>query len=272
MSDDDSGDNASNEDSTLRDEFLLRMYDQLWESLDRVEGGMWSFIAAYAAIAVSVILGLGDSVDLFYAVIFTTIISLWGMNISVVSWRWHRRNLVQISNLEQEILTDEDIGNIIPEDYIDRHGLKQGIPFHSISSINFLAFFSAFIISIYSFLLITGSNLTFHRFVTLYLISTLGIGYTLINYFKTYKKVNKFSNETKNTDPQDPPFSTQVIWNFFPILILIFLTIALFFNRDVTYGPFLVEYYYIIPGVVFAIQFIWLSRVRSVQCPWERHT
>lgn len=188
--------NESEDDSSSRNEFLLRMYDQLWQSVQRVEGGIWSFVAAFAAIAVSFAAGFQGSVSIFYASIFSIIISFWGMNLSIVSSRWFNRNLIQISNVEKKFLSASDYGSIIPDEY-----KNPGNRFFNWSSINFynlnfLAFLSALIVIVSGFFLVAGRTLTLLDQVTVIGIVSVGIIFTYHNYCSSWEHVEAMYRQT----------------------------------------------------------------------------
>jgi len=103
-----------------RDEFLLRLYDNLWDSIDRVEAGMWQFIGLYAAAFGLVVLAVRGELPKEVSGVFGTIISLWGINVAINAGKWFNRNLLFVVNIEKQFLHPEDLGRIMPTAYHKR--------------------------------------------------------------------------------------------------------------------------------------------------------
>jgi len=103
-----------------RNEFLLRLYDDLWRSIDRMESGMWQFVALYAVIAGLMISSSQDPVRRSVAVVFSLIVSFWGINVAINAGKWFNRNKEFVVNVEKQFLFREDIGRILPVGYHER--------------------------------------------------------------------------------------------------------------------------------------------------------
>jgi|GEM_PF-2275486 len=107
-----------------RDEFLLHLYDRLWGSIDRTEGGLWQFLGLYVGIiGVYWIAGRGG-LNPTVAAYLTITASFWGINIAINAGKWFERNRMMIINVEKRFLDPDDLGRIIPTSYHDRRPRK----------------------------------------------------------------------------------------------------------------------------------------------------
>lgn len=239
----------SRENVEVRDEYLLRMYEQLWKSISRTESGMWSFIAAYAAISVSILLGIQGRIPVFYASIFSTVISFWGMNIAVDSLKWRNHNLAQVSNIEKELLLEEDIDNIIPKDYLEGENIEWKT--YSISGVNFSAFLIALIISIASFLATGPVSMT--EYVILYSVFIICYIYTLGHLFDSYGQVRKFICDTKDEDVG--PLSSRFVLSLhsIPSVTAIFMLLLIHYGGAEIPPPNIICSGYIISTVILIV-------------------
>ncbi|SFR58234.1 hypothetical protein [Halogeometricum limi] len=219
---------------SAREEFLLQMYDQLWESVERVEGGIWSFIAAFAAIAVSFSAGFQGSISIFYAAVFSIIIGFWGMNLSIVSSRWFNRNLIQISNIESEFLEDNDYDKIIPRDYEEpgNRFFFQTLDFYNL---NFLAFASAiFVILMAMFSSSSSNGVDVVDQLRILILTLIGSGITYYHYQISDEHIEHMRRNTKQIKR-----SNQNTYNNTPlrlvvavsVISIILLTVSIFGNR-----------------------------------------
>lgn len=112
-----------------RSEFLLHLYDALWENIRSFENSIWQFLAVYGTILVaslSLIHTMSNSggatkVPVIQFVVFA-IITLSSIGIAIVIDRakWFRRNLLFIINLEREFLFENDLGKIMPKHYHEK--------------------------------------------------------------------------------------------------------------------------------------------------------
>jgi hypothetical protein len=77
-----------------RDQFLLNLYNQLWNSITRVEEGLWQFVGIYAGIlGVHWVLGKQQPA---LAAWLTMLASFWRINIAVNAGKWFERNRMMI--------------------------------------------------------------------------------------------------------------------------------------------------------------------------------
>lgn len=188
---------GSQQEST-RDKFLLEMYSQLWQSIQRVEGGMWSFIAAFGAIAVSLIAGFQQQIPLDLASIFGIILSFWGMNLAVTSSRWMNRNIEQVGNLEREFFIEDDYGNIVPEEYVTGTHHLLDISKWDFHDINFVGFLSALVTVVVSTFAAGAHRLSALEIVSVQFLVLLGTSVTLLNFQTSAYALDTFQNKTNS--------------------------------------------------------------------------
>jgi hypothetical protein len=103
-----------------RADFLLKLYEQLWKSIEREQGDLWKFIGFFAATFVSNVAIKRTDVDTRIALLFLIATPTWGINIVISSWKWFERNRMMIINIEKEFLAPEDVGRILPRTYHER--------------------------------------------------------------------------------------------------------------------------------------------------------
>jgi len=212
-----------NEDDRI--DFLLNMYNQLWNSIQRVEQGMWSFITSQAAALASIAGGAAGFVPVFYASLFAAFISFWGMNISVISGRWFWSNIAQVENIELKFFgqSGEEWGKIIPEDYKDHPAAVFTFFPISHSAINFLAFLTTLLVTIIVAFSNIGAEMSSTEESILLLSISGGIGFTILNYRWSLRYVRNFKSGTKeNYSP-----SRSVLLGDSETLLRTVLTIAI---------------------------------------------
>lgn len=100
-----------------RDQFLLHLYDNLWDSIDRSELGVWQFVGLNAALFTIIALIYTEKLSTEVAGAFGMIIVFWGMNIVINAGWWFNHNLNIIRNIEREFFDPADYGRILPEGY-----------------------------------------------------------------------------------------------------------------------------------------------------------
>jgi hypothetical protein len=101
-----------------RREFLLRLYDNLWRSIDRADYRMLQMISFYAIVLGAAVVGAETSkLDPLITAVLVSGISFWGINVSINAGKWFERNRLFVINVEKEFLNKEDIGKILPEKY-----------------------------------------------------------------------------------------------------------------------------------------------------------
>jgi hypothetical protein len=85
-------------------EFLLHLYDQLWENMRAKENRLWSFLSLYGA-AVGLVFAGGQASGLAGAELFALIIvmglTVWAILIMLNANFWIRRNLLMVGGIEE---------------------------------------------------------------------------------------------------------------------------------------------------------------------------
>lgn len=185
---------------STREKFLLEMYTQLWQSIQRVESGMWSFVAAFGAIAVSLIAAFQQQIPLVFASMFGLILSFWGMNLAVTSSRWMNRNLLQVGNLEREFLADDDYGYVLPEEYVSGSHNFLDINDVNFHDINFAGFLSALVIVVVSTFAAGAHRLLALEIGAVQLLVLLGVSTTILNVRTSLDTIDQFQDGT-GSDP-----------------------------------------------------------------------
>jgi hypothetical protein len=86
-------------------EFLLHLYDQLWENMRAKENRLWSFLSLYGA-AVGLVFAGGQASGLAGAELFALIIVMgltaWAVLIMLNANFWIRRNLLMVGGIEKK--------------------------------------------------------------------------------------------------------------------------------------------------------------------------
>jgi hypothetical protein len=104
-------------------EFLLHLYDQLWENMRAKENRLWSFLALYGA-AVGLVFAGGQTSQTAGADIFALIIvlalSTWAVLIILNANWWVRRNLLMVGGIEDRF--KEIKAGIYPKQFPDSKG------------------------------------------------------------------------------------------------------------------------------------------------------
>ncbi len=106
-----------------KDEFLLHLYDKLWENISSRENRFWTFLAVYGA-AVGLLLGTNLPANLKpYAMVLVLALTVWAILIVNAADSWQRRNLLMIARVEQKF--DGASDGILPRIYkLDRYRVE----------------------------------------------------------------------------------------------------------------------------------------------------
>lgn len=177
---------------TKREEFLIHLYDQLWNSIMRVEQGLWQFVGIYAAI-LGVHLSLGEKQPTL-ASAMVIVASYWGINIAINAGKWFERNRMMIISIEQQFLeSDGDYGKIMPKAYGEKKPRKF---FTYLDRIHISVFAVTLIMSLVGYWSRMGSMGQF----TSILLVFVGLLLTAIHWGSTWKELENFVKETSGRD------------------------------------------------------------------------
>ncbi len=91
-----------------RKDFLLAMYKELFNNIDRHISLSWQSISIVAAFLTSFILTEKFKVPSFITVFFLIIIITWTIARLIDAEHWYERNIHIISNIEKIFLTEDD--------------------------------------------------------------------------------------------------------------------------------------------------------------------
>jgi hypothetical protein len=108
-----------------RKEFLTKVYDQMFNDIDRHHKIVWEtmglLIGAFAVLA----LAEKEIISIDIATALIVLLAAWVLTHVYDSNYWYNRNLVIIANIERQFLTKEDLRNI--HYYFGRHRDKNAI-------------------------------------------------------------------------------------------------------------------------------------------------
>lgn len=172
-----------------RKEFLLHLYDQLWQSIMRIEQGLWQFIGIYAGI-IGVHITIGKEQP-HLAVYLIIILSFWGINIAINAGKWFERNRMMIINIEKEFIK-EDLEKIMPISYHEKSFRRW---FTTLDRIHMAIFTANIVVSLsvyWDSLLRPITNLVW--FVILALVGLIG---TILHLRVVWKELEEFVGRTK---------------------------------------------------------------------------
>ncbi|MFC3881296.1 hypothetical protein ACFOSV_13975 [Algoriphagus namhaensis] len=108
-----------------RDEFLLKMYEQMFNDIDRHHKIVWQVIGVLIGSFAVVALAEKELIPIDIAVAVVILISLWVIAHVYDSNYWYNRNLVIISNIERQFLKKEDLKEI--QYYFGEHRDKNAV-------------------------------------------------------------------------------------------------------------------------------------------------
>ena len=95
-----------------RDHFLIAMYNQLMNDINRHIVVVWQSIATLVAAIAAFSLVKDNIISLDIAVSIVLITCIWMVAHVYDASHWYNRNLVIIANIEKQFLTREDLRNI----------------------------------------------------------------------------------------------------------------------------------------------------------------
>lgn len=100
-------------------DFLLHLYDKLWENMGSKEGRLWSYLAIYGA-AVAIALGVGEYAGAqLYGSLVAMALTVWAVLIVVNANWWQQRNRLMIIQIEKRFGGDGGLNGIVPKSYQD---------------------------------------------------------------------------------------------------------------------------------------------------------
>jgi hypothetical protein len=95
-----------------REEFLFRMYDQMWRNIERHTVVIWHSIGALIAASVVLSRVQTDSIEFDVASALMVFVSGWQVANVLVAAQWFNRNMHIVGNIERQFLKRTDVRQI----------------------------------------------------------------------------------------------------------------------------------------------------------------
>jgi hypothetical protein len=108
-----------------REEFLIKMYEQMFNDIDRHHKIVWQVIGVLIGSFTFIALAEKGIIPLDIAVSVIILLSLWVIAHVYDSNYWYNRNLVIISNIEKQFLKQTDLKDI--QYYFGKHRDKNAV-------------------------------------------------------------------------------------------------------------------------------------------------
>jgi hypothetical protein len=131
-----------------RDEFLIKIYEQMFNDIDRHHKILWQIIGVLIGSFAFIALAEKDIIPIDVAISIVILLSLWVIAHVYDSNYWYNRNLVIISNIERQFLKQTDLNDI--HYYFGEHRDKNAIQ-TSLKIQLYLAWGIILVFSIYHF-------------------------------------------------------------------------------------------------------------------------
>lgn len=101
------------------EDFLLHLYDKLWENMGSKEGRLWSYLGIYGA-AVAIALGVGEYAGAqLYGSLVAMALTVWAVLIVVNANWWLQRNRLIVIQIEKKFGGEGGLSGVIPKSYQD---------------------------------------------------------------------------------------------------------------------------------------------------------
>lgn len=179
---------------TKREEFLIKMYEQMFNDIDRHHKIVWQVIGVLIGSFAFIALAEKEIIPIDLAVTMVILVSLWVLAHVYDSNYWYNRNLVIISNIERQFLNKSDLKEI--QYYFGEHRSKNAvqtslkIQLYLVWAIIILFLFYHFISRVYNglFLKWNESTIDWIRFTPY--ISVILFYFILVNWIKNKREKN----------------------------------------------------------------------------------
>src|SRR5271169_6701737 len=100
-------------------EFLLHLYDKLWENMAAKEARLWNYLSFYGA-AIALAIGVGEfSNNELYSVVVVLALTVWALLIIINANWWYNRNRMMVIQIEKRFAKDGSLEGVIPASYQD---------------------------------------------------------------------------------------------------------------------------------------------------------
>lgn len=174
-----------------RKDFIKEMYSVYWSNMARSMDGIWRVLAPITVTG-TIIAGVHkDILPAQLGIAVAIMIIFWALNVTIDLNAWHRRNLFFATKSEQEFLSIEDYGVLLPGKYrLPKFGW---ITFYIINAFSFAA------ILIFIIVYAITSKLRYICFIDGFLspliVFILGIALTVYNAMKQERSSKDHYNE-----------------------------------------------------------------------------
>jgi hypothetical protein len=100
-------------------EFLLHLYDKLWENMGAKEERLWKYLAVYGA-AIALALGVGQYAGIaLYGTMIGIALTVWALLIAINANWWYHRNRLMVTQIEKKFSIGGALDGVIPRSYRD---------------------------------------------------------------------------------------------------------------------------------------------------------
>lgn len=179
---------------TKREEFLMKMYEQMFNDIDRHHKIVWQVIGVLIGSFAFIALAEKNIIPIDLAVTMVILVSLWVLAHVYDSNYWYNRNLVIISNIERQFLEKSDLKEI--HYYFGEHRNKNAIQtslkiqIFLVWAIIIIFLFYHFITRIYNGLFLKWSESTINWIRIIPYISVVLFYYILVKWIKNKREKN----------------------------------------------------------------------------------
>jgi hypothetical protein len=111
--------NPARSEVDLRNDFLMKLYENSWSNISTAEDTAWKMMAAYTALFAGLSIAI-PYITLFGFVSVIIIFSFLSVAIALNANLWFVRNIGISSSIEKEMLLDSDMNKIIPKRWVER--------------------------------------------------------------------------------------------------------------------------------------------------------
>lgn len=139
-----------------RSDFLIAMYGELMEDINRHIVVIWQMVGVVTASVAALVLAEKNNIPSAYAIVLILGVCTWALEHLHDSNFWYNRNLVMITNIERVFLRPSDLNLIHP--YFGKHRSESSFLTHLsiqkkyVISVGFLSVFYFFFHSIWPYL------------------------------------------------------------------------------------------------------------------------
>jgi len=177
-----------------RDEFLIKMYEQMFNDIDRHHKIVWQVIGVLIGSFAFIALAEKGIIPIDIAVSVVVLLSLWVIAHVYDSNYWYNRNLVIISNIERQFLKVSDLKDIqyYFGEHRDKNAIQTSLKIQLYIAWGIIAIFLIyhFLTRIYSGLFLTWENSTIDWIRLLPYVTAIVFYFVLVKWIKKKREKN----------------------------------------------------------------------------------